>query len=49
MARIAACRLSVVGDVGTDRDRLVAGEMNGFLAGPGIDLGNGDFGAFAGE
>jgi hypothetical protein len=38
-----------VGHVGADRDRLVAGEMSSFLAGPGIDLGNGDFGALTGE
>jgi hypothetical protein len=38
-----------IGHVGADRDRLVAGEMRGFLAGRGIDLGDSHFGAFARE
>jgi hypothetical protein len=38
-----------VGDVGTDRDRLVSGEVSGFLAGPGVDFSNGDLRTFAGE
>jgi len=38
-----------VGHVGTDRDRFVSSEVSGFLAGPGVDLSNGHFRAFAGE
>jgi hypothetical protein len=36
-----------VGHVGLDCDRLIAGELRGFLPGPGIDLGNSYSGAFA--
>jgi hypothetical protein len=38
-----------VGDVGTDRDRLISGEVSSLLAGSGIDLSDGDLRAFAGE
>jgi hypothetical protein len=38
-----------IGDVGADGDRFVAGKMGSFLAGPGVDLGDGDLGAFARE
>jgi hypothetical protein len=37
------------GSVGADRDRFVSSEVSGFLAGPSIDLSNGDPGALAGE
>jgi hypothetical protein len=38
-----------VGHVGADRDRFVAGEMGGFIAGLGIDLSDSYFGTFARE
>ena len=38
-----------VGHVGIDRYRLVSREVSGFLAGPGVDLSNGDLRTFAGE
>jgi hypothetical protein len=38
-----------VGHVGTDRDRFVSSEVGGFLAGPSIDISNGDSGALANE
>ena len=38
-----------VGNVGADRDRFVSSEVSGFIAGPRIDLSNGDSGTLAGE
>jgi hypothetical protein len=47
------CRTDVQGEysgnIGADRDRFVSSEVSGFLAGPSIDLSNGDSGALAGE
>ena len=49
--RRAERRLQAVGlgDVGADRDRAVAGEMRGFLARRGVDIGDRDLGALARE
>src|SRR5215472_16337332 len=47
----ADCRSQTlrVGHIGTDRNRLVASEMRGFLAGQSVDLGNSHYGPFACE
>ena len=37
----------IVGHIGADGDRAVAGEMRGFVAGGGVDVGDGDTCAFA--